>query len=66
MRLRHAEVSVIAWLVWLPALSVAALHHDLVVRVDPDQHRLEVQDTISAGGAAGSLEFTGDRLRPSA
>jgi len=58
MRLRHGSVSVIAWLLWLPALAAAALHHDLVVNVDPDRHRIEVQDTISPGDdASGGLEF---------
>ena len=58
MRVRHAWTSAIGWLLWWPALAAAALHHDLVVTVDPDQHRIEVQDTISAGGdAIGRLEF---------
>jgi hypothetical protein len=56
MRSGHIRASAIAWLLWLPALAAAAVHHDLVVSVAPDQHRLEVQDTISAG-AAGHLEF---------
>ena len=48
----------IGWLLWWPALSAAALHHDLVVSVDPDRHHLEVQDTLSAGGAAmGRVQF---------
>ena len=58
MRLGYVWTSAIGWLLWWPALAAAALHHDLVVTVDPDQHRIEVQDTISAGGdAIGRLEF---------
>ncbi len=58
MRPEHTWTLAIGWLLWLPALAAAALHHDLVVSVDPDQHRIEVQDTISAGGAAiGRVQF---------
>jgi aminopeptidase N len=58
MRPGHIRASAIAWLLWLPALAAAALHHDLVVSVDPDQHRIEVQDTISVGDdAIRSVQF---------
>ena len=48
----------IAWLLWLPALGSAELHHALVVSVDPDQHGIEVQDTINTvGDGAAGVEF---------
>jgi aminopeptidase N len=48
-RMRSLRLA-LAWLLWLPALAAATLHHDLVVSVDPQRHLIEVQDTISAGG----------------
>ena len=44
------------WLLWLPLLAQAAVHHELQVTVNPDQHTIEVTDTITAP-ATGRLEF---------
>ncbi len=58
MRIEVASLSLIAWLLWLPTLSLAELHHALVVSVNPDRHSIEAQDAITLGGdAAAGLEF---------
>ena len=58
MRIKAGSLLLIAWPLWLPALGSAELHHALVVSVDPDQHGIEVQDTINTvGDGAAGVEF---------
>jgi hypothetical protein len=58
MRIEAGSLLLIAWLLWLPTLSPAELHHALVVSANPDQHSIEAQDTITLGGdAAAAVEF---------
>ena len=46
-------------LVLLPCFAQAQLHHDLEVTLNPGQHRLEVNDTLSwSAGAPAALEFS--------
>jgi hypothetical protein len=48
----------VVWLFCLPALAAAAQHHELVVELDPEQHRIEVRDTVTLqGDVAGAVEF---------
>jgi hypothetical protein len=58
MRVEARGLLLIAWLLWLPALGSAELHHALVVSVNPDQHSIEVQDTIEiVGDELAGVEF---------
>jgi hypothetical protein len=58
MRIGAGRLLLVAWLLWLPVPGSAELHHALVVRVDPDQHSIEVRDTITPGGdGAAGVEF---------
>ena len=41
-----------AWLLWLPLAAGAELHHALVVSIDPEGGRIEVEDTVSLGAGA--------------
>ncbi|MGD8614719.1 MAG: M20/M25/M40 family metallo-hydrolase [Gammaproteobacteria bacterium] len=52
------RLMVLACLLWLPALAGAGAHHALVVSLDPAEHRIEVEDTITLDAdAPSSVEF---------
>ena len=60
--LRVALVSVFVFLPVLPSFAADVLHHDLEVRIEPSDHRIDVTDRIRLPGALaadddGALRF---------